>query len=94
MTNRQRRWRGRARPSGLGSWLACLLALGLLAAACGTVTPTAGVQTSPLAANSPLPSATAAPILPPTSTAAPLPAPATLVVLHTNDNWGETEPCG
>ena len=22
------------------------------------------------------------------------PAPMELVVLHTNDNWGETEPCG
>jgi hypothetical protein len=26
----------------------------------------------------------------PTATPAPLP----LVILHTNDNWGETEPCG
>jgi hypothetical protein len=94
MTNRQRRWKGRARPSGLGSWLACLLVVGLLAISCGTVTPTASVQTSPLAANSPLPSATVAPIPRPTSTATLLPAPVTLVILHTNDNWGETEPCG
>jgi hypothetical protein len=24
----------------------------------------------------------------------PTPGPIDLVVLHTNDNWGETEPCG
>lgn len=24
----------------------------------------------------------------------PMPGPVALVVLHTNDNWGETEPCG
>ena len=26
--------------------------------------------------------------------AEPTPGPIDLVVLHTNDNWGETEPCG
>ena len=32
----------------------------------------------------------------PTDTPQPTatPAPLQLVVLHTNDNWGETEPCG
>ncbi|MBN1660086.1 MAG: hypothetical protein JXA93_16920 [Anaerolineae bacterium] len=45
----------------------------------------AGVQYSPLAP-------TAAPT--PTPTPTPLPDPLPLVVLHTNDNWGETEPCG
>ena len=30
----------------------------------------------------------------PTTTPAPAPSPMQLVVLHTNDNWGETEPCG
>jgi hypothetical protein len=86
----------------LRSWLGSLLALSLLAAACGTVTPEAGMQTSPLAAASPLPGTAAAPTASPTAvptataipTATPLPAPAWLVVLHTNDNWGETEPCG
>jgi hypothetical protein len=41
-----------------------------------------GLQTSPLAAA--------------TATAVPAAgkAPLALVVLHTNDNWGETEPCG
>lgn len=24
----------------------------------------------------------------------PTPAPATVTILHTNDNWGETKPCG
>lgn len=32
--------------------------------------------------------------LPANSTVALTPAPLDLVVLHTNDNWGETEPCG
>ena len=30
----------------------------------------------------------------PEPTVHPTPAPIDLVVLHTNDNWGETEPCG
>lgn len=43
---------------------------------------------------SPLPTASAeatTAILPSPS---PTRAPVQLVVLHTNDNWGETEPCG
>ena len=36
--------------------------------------------------SSPLPTETAAPTLTPESDQ--------LVILHTNDNWGETEPCG
>ena len=36
-----------------------------------------------------------APVVP-TDTPEPTatPAPLQLVILHTNDNWGETEPCG
>ncbi len=64
------------------------------------------VATSLSVAVSPLATATLAPTstpLPtptplPTSTPTPMPTPALspiqLVVLHTNDNWGETEPCG
>ena len=42
---------------------------------------------------------TTVPVVPtetPTDTPEPTatPAPLQLVVLHTNDNWGETEPCG
>ena len=66
-----------------------LLVLCLLAAGCGAVASEAdrsgavaasGKYTSPLVEPSPLPSVT--------------PAPSQLLVLHTNDNWGETEPCG
>ena len=32
--------------------------------------------------------------LAPTATASATTPPSHLVVLHTNDNWGETEPCG
>ena len=85
---------------------ACLLLLGLILAGCGDPTPAtqADLLQSPLVADSPLPTATA-PEMPtatmvPTLTPQPSPtelptlAPDQLVVLHTNDNWGETEPCG
>ena len=54
------------------------LLLGLLAASCGG---------SPAAVN---------PHAESTVESAPdlTPLPVDLVVLHTNDNWGETEPCG
>ena len=38
-----------------------------------------------------------APLLPPANLApeaSPTHLPVRLMVLHTNDNWGETEPCG
>jgi hypothetical protein len=79
-------------------WTLCLLPLLVLAlipalASCGSLTsptdpPAAAserdTQASPLAQLSPLP----------TPTSEPAPKPIELVVLHTNDNWGETEPCG
>jgi hypothetical protein len=46
----------------------------------------------------PMPTDTATPLPTDTATPAPTatqpPAPVDLVILHTNDNWGETEPCG
>ena len=43
----------------------------------------------------PTPEPTATPVpTPPTETLVPTPGSSQLVVLHTNDNWGETEPCG
>jgi hypothetical protein len=76
-------------------WWPCLVVLSLLAAACATATPQPDVQNSPLVVASPLPSATlAAPTATAMPTATPLPPAVQLVVLHTNDNWGETEPCG
>jgi hypothetical protein len=87
--------------------LVCVLILSLGVAGCGVVTQEAdwqtspletGGQTSPLAEASPLPGPTSTPTPVPTQipTATPQPTPVSsrLVVLHTNDNWGETEPCG
>lgn len=80
------------------------LLVGLLVAGCGTA-PSEEDQgrlqsgVSPLPTATPLPSATPVPTptpvptLTPSPTPTPLP-PVQLVVLHTNDNWGETEPCG
>jgi hypothetical protein len=86
-----------------------LLIPGLVLAACGgetpepgpqpttelQSTPESGLQTSPLAT----PDGDAGLSVLPTPTAT-LPPPAAdlsavdLVLLHTNDDWGETEPCG
>ncbi len=84
-------------------WAAFLLLLisSLLFAGCTGTTPTPGQQFSPLATEGPgdsnlsvLPTATAQP----STEYLPSPkagmSPLQLQVLHTNDNWGETEPCG
>jgi hypothetical protein len=63
-----------------------LLALGMFVVSCATVTPDAGLQSSLLPAKTSLPTRTPSPV--------PTREPIQLVVLHTNDNWGETEPCG
>lgn len=95
-------------PNHLGYSLFCLLILGLVLVGCGTATPESDAQVSPepdaqfspLAHVSPLATATPfpteTPVPQPTFTPTPMvtPAPLQLVVLHTNDNWGETEPCG
>ena len=52
--------------------------VGLLLAGCGTAASSIHSQTLP----------------PPELTVEPTPKPIDLVVLHTNDNWGETDPCG
>jgi hypothetical protein len=81
--------------------IVCVLVLGLVVAACGRATEEADWQTSPLEAGaqtSPLQGPTSIPTpistLISTATPQPTPIPSRLVVLHTNDNWGETEPCG
>jgi hypothetical protein len=87
----------------LGFWILLLLGLVLLSVSCGSASPGAEPQpliltpeTSSQAFDSPL--STATPILAMTPVSAlvsePTPTPFRLVVLHTNDNWGETEPCG
>ena len=86
-------------------WIAGLLIASLLLAGCETATPGQGlpastvaqsVLQSPLAPPTAVPALTAtpAPTPEPTVTPAPAAAPVQLTVLHTNDNWGETEPCG
>jgi hypothetical protein len=69
-----------------------------------TASPTDGLEgeslQSPLSQHSPLATATPflavslAPAQTPVPTHQPMALPGQLVVLHTNDNWGETEPCG
>jgi hypothetical protein len=61
---------------------------------------------TPTFSPTPVPAPTLTPVPAPTLTPTPLPGPtftptaeavftgAQWVVLHTNDNWGETEPCG
>lgn len=80
-----------------------LLALGILVLSCSTVTPDAGLSAL-LPSELPPPTLTPPPIPTSPPTLTPLPTltltpvlardPIRLVVLHTNDNWGETEPCG
>lgn len=55
-----------------------VLLVGLLLVGCGRAPSGIGSETMSL----------------PELTVHPTPAPIDLVVLHTNDNWGETEPCG
>jgi hypothetical protein len=69
-----------------------LLAVVLLLVSCGTPGPETELETSPLAHDSPLSSPLATPTASLASTR--VRAPLELTVLHTNDNWGETEPCG
>jgi hypothetical protein len=89
-------------------WVPSLLALTLVVAGCGAATPqpdpaavtelpqTAApepdLQDSPLTQSSPLPTPNLFPAQTPTPSVRV--EPTQLVVLHTNDNWGETEPCG
>jgi hypothetical protein len=81
-----------------------MLAFILLMNACGPAATETGRQPAaqvlahePI---SPLPAASRSPTDEPAWTEMPPPtpsptlAPTELLVLHTNDNWGETEPCG
>jgi len=69
---------------------AILFGIGLLlAVGCATTPDVEGTLfVSPVATEAPRP--TASPIAMPS----PGVGPVSLVILHTNDNWGETEPCG
>ena len=74
-----------------------LLAFSLTLASCATgPAPTALVDVGATPEAVPSATAPAVPTDTPTETPQPTdtPAPLQLVVLHTNDNWGETEPCG
>jgi hypothetical protein len=63
-----------------------LLALGIFVVSCATVAPDTGLSSSLLPTKTALPIRTLTPV--------PTREPIQLVLLHTNDNWGETEPCG
>jgi hypothetical protein len=71
-----------------------LAVVGLLMAGCGGTalgtSPEDTVSVSGLAGQSPILS----PVATPAAVLAEVSPPMDLVVLHTNDNWGETEPCG
>jgi hypothetical protein len=71
-----------------------LLALCVVAVGCATTTPDPGSGVSPPQPVSPLATSTAVPTATPVPTPTPTAAPVQMVILHTNDNWGETEPCG
>ena len=88
--------------------VAGLLILCLVTASCGWQTlpespekaPDLEADTSPLVQQSPLATALPESLPPPTTEILPTEASPQgqaalpLVILHTNDNWGETEPCG
>lgn len=70
-----------------------LLAFTLTLASCATEpAPTALVELGAMPEETPSATAPVVPTDTPEPTATP--APLQLVILHTNDNWGETEPCG
>jgi hypothetical protein len=85
--------------------MAGLLILTLILAGCENATP-GGEQPPSTVAQSVLQSPLASPTAVPTFTPKPAPTPepspilapasaaVQLTLLHTNDNWGETEPCG
>ena len=76
--------------------LGLLLILGVGLASCGGVVPESGAQASEPGTSVSLPTVTLTPEPTATSTLTPSATPGIqdLLVLHTNDNWGETEPCG
>jgi 2',3'-cyclic-nucleotide 2'-phosphodiesterase (5'-nucleotidase family) len=92
---------GKGASSRLGLGMVAVLMFLSLVAGCGGATPEADSQLSPVAdaQTSPLvPTRALAPTVmlspTPVPTATPPAAPVQLTILHTNDNWGETEPCG
>lgn len=68
-----------------GMLVLLMLVLGLAASGCATGGAEVAAPASVAQTTRQLPSL---------ATSTPMPAPLPLVVLHTNDNWGETEPCG
>jgi hypothetical protein len=79
-------------------WL--LLVAGLLLAGCGGTVPATSPENTPDASEPASQTAMVSPVSPlsplavPSDVPAEVPGSTPLVVLHTNDNWGETEPCG
>lgn len=74
------------------SWV-LWLTVGVFLAACSSTYQPTGVLSTPAPSQTPaIPTRT--PTSVPTATQTPAPFPVELVILHTNDNWGATEPCG
>jgi hypothetical protein len=69
------------------------LTVALLLAGCSSGGQPAGMLSTPAPSHTPA-SPTRTPTHVPTATQEPVPLPVELVILHTNDNWGATEPCG
>jgi 2',3'-cyclic-nucleotide 2'-phosphodiesterase (5'-nucleotidase family) len=75
------------------------LLAGIFLAGCGSTSSSIGALSAAMPSPSPAPQTPRQADTPrPTSTTAPtetpLPAAIELTILHTNDNWGATEPCG
>lgn len=69
---------------------ASLLAIGVLLVACCASTQ----HVEGILLVSPVATAASQPASVPSAMPTPTVGPVSLVILHTNDNWGETEPCG
>ena len=84
----------RERGSKFALLLSLVVSVGLISCAGGF--PESGSQAQDSGQPIALLTATLTPQPTPTLTAAPsaTPMPLELLILHTNDNWGETEPCG
>jgi 2',3'-cyclic-nucleotide 2'-phosphodiesterase (5'-nucleotidase family) len=75
-----------AHPRLLGFFILMGLALALFGCS--------GIMSTPTPTSTSMPTKTPTPIPTSTPTPTPTPRPIELTVLHTNDTWGYSEPCG
>ena len=86
--------RDRLHTLGSSTRLAAWLVLALLLASCGALPTNQPEPADDTRTVSPITTVAGVQYSPLAPTATMVPDPLRLVVLHTNDNWGETEPCG